>query len=229
MNNKFPVIFLLVLFFNSLSTNAQDCASKLASFKKLSKPEKYWVISHIFVASKALKISNFVRMVTDSLKINSILDGDSDGGQIDAFRHSYWMALLVKEMNFKKALKLGKAHEKGNYLDFKEGKKEEGNLPDKIACEMDIWNNEVGISLGKKYLNISPDSLKTIIINEILNGSMKVIYKNKTGDSLDKDGNLIPLAVWSGKWENQRFLIESSYNSQKNIKKVKDTESIDKF
>lgn len=216
MNNKFSLIFLLILIFNSIVIFAQE-SSRWHTFKKLSRPEKCWVISHIFVANKAYKISSFVRSVTDSLKKSNILDGDADGGQVDAFRHSFWMAMLVKEMHWEKALKLGKAHEKGNYLQFKKRKSEVATLPDKIACEMDLWNNGVGINLGKIYFDVSPDSLKLIIIDEIINGRMKVIYKNKKGDSLDIDGNIIPFDEWNGKWENSRVMIFSDYNLQKSI------------
>lgn len=229
VNNKFLLILFFIFILFSLNIKAQESKDKWISFKKLSRPEKCWVLSHLFVANSAYKVSNFARLVADSLKNDSILDGDADGGQVDAFRHSYWMSVLVREMHPKKALKLGRAHEKGNYLDYKRKKNEEGSLPDKVACEMDLWNNEVGINLGNKYRDVSLDSLKTIVITEILKGSMKVIFKNKSGESLDKEGNTIPYEEWNGKWENSRVLINSDYNYNNSSKKGQIIESIDKF
>jgi hypothetical protein len=217
VKNKFPIIIILIISLNTFNTKAQNEKGKWKTFKQLSRPEKCWVITHIFVANKAFNVSNYVRKVADSLKNDSVLDGDADGGQVDAFRHSYWMAVLVREIHSKKALKLGIAHEKGNYLDFKKRKKEDGTLPDKIACEMDLWNNNVGINLGEKYKNISLDSLKTIVISEILKGNMKVVFKNKSGESLDEQGNIIPYKEWNGKWENRRVLVNSDYNRSKKV------------
>jgi len=44
-----------------------------------------------------------------------LLDGDASGGQVDAFRHAYWMARLHQEIGKRAAFSLGKSHEKENW------------------------------------------------------------------------------------------------------------------
>ncbi|MBK6839510.1 MAG: hypothetical protein IPG90_15685 [Bacteroidetes bacterium] len=61
---------------------------------------------------KTWKITEQARMETKSLLLDSRLDGDEDGGQLDAFRHAFWMASLSQKICWRKALKLGIAHEK---------------------------------------------------------------------------------------------------------------------
>ena len=47
-------------------------------------------------------------------------------------------------MKWKKAVKLGIAHEKANLISFKKMKgDEEGVLPDSISSVMDLFNNQV--------------------------------------------------------------------------------------
>ena len=49
------------------------------------------------------------------MKLSPLLDKDPSGGQVDAFRHAYWMARLNEEIGKNAAKSLGKAHEKENY------------------------------------------------------------------------------------------------------------------
>jgi hypothetical protein len=201
-------ILFLILFLPALLS--QSKTSICQQFKKLSRPEKCWAIKHVFVAKKTWRITQFVRLQTDLVMQSGLLDSDANGGQVDAFRHAYWMAVLSQQICWRKARRLGKAHEKGNYLDYKKHRLEEGSLPDKISSEMDIWNNDIGIHLGRTNGGISSDSLKTIVLNEILNGKMKKIKKNSRGDFLDNKDNIIPADSLKGKWENQKVLINSN-------------------
>ena len=141
----FKFLLITSFFVQSLTVLAQNNALK--SFKELSCPEKWWVIGHPFVAKKTLKVSQIARLKTDSIKENNILKGVGNGDQVDAFRHTYWMASLTQTIGQRKAKRLGIAHEKGNKRDFKKGNKEEGSLPDKISSEMDLFNNEVGLKI----------------------------------------------------------------------------------
>ena len=84
-------------------------------FSKLSRPEKCWVVFHPFIAKKAYIISLEARNISRTLEKDSTLDHDADGGRVDAFRHAYWMARLAQEIGWRKARKLGNAHERGNY------------------------------------------------------------------------------------------------------------------
>src|SRR5690242_2677899 len=137
--------------------------SAASGYCSLSAPEKWWVIWHPFVAKKAYRISLEARTVADSLRTSPVLDGDANGGQVDAFRHSYWMARLSQSMCWKKARSLGKAHEKGNYKSFKKGKMEEGTLPDSASGAMDLYNNKVGIEIGRSMPELPRDSIQRVV------------------------------------------------------------------
>ena len=96
--------------------------TKWKSFRTLSGPEKYWIITHPFIAKKVWKITSHTLAITKEVINDSLLDGDEAGGQVDAFRHAFWIASLSQKICWRKALSLGKAHEKGNYRSFKKGK-----------------------------------------------------------------------------------------------------------
>lgn len=178
----------------------------LGQFKKLSCPEKRWVIFHPFVAKKALKVSLEAREITAEIKQQKLLVGTGNGDQIDAFRHTYWMARLAQEIHWRKANRLGKAHEKGNYQQFKKGKLEDDVLPDKISSEMDLFNNKVGLNLGK--LNKEKE-LKNEVLNLVKDGKCKIIKTDAEGNFLDEKNKLIPLEELKGKWETRKVLVDS--------------------
>jgi hypothetical protein len=197
------VCTILILNFGGLSQ------TQWHEFKKLSYPEKIWVLKHPFVAQRAQDFSQIARKIADSLKTTTLLDGDANGGQVDAFRHAYWMALLCREIGWRKAYRLGKAHEKGNYLDFKKHRLEDGSMPDKPSCDMDLWNNNTGINISLAYRKIDNDSLKIIVINNILQGKMKIIRKTAKGEFLDKNFQIISADSLKGRWENGKVLDNS--------------------
>ena len=195
-------LFLLM----SLHSFAQ---SNVKSFFELSSPERCWVICHPFKAKKALKISNETLIVTDSIANVKRLDKDLNGSRIDAFKHSYWMARLTQDIGKKKALKLGKAHEKGNYRTFKKNQLEDGFHPDKPSSEMDLFNNEIGAQVGSERPDYQKDELIELIITEIDQGKMKVLKKDPSGNFLSCDGLIIPDETLFGKWDNNKCLIFS--------------------
>ena len=94
----FTISISCLLFSSSVvcQTNTSVCKQ----FKRISSPEKCWVINHIFVAKKAWRITQYVRLQTDSIQKTNMLDGDANGGQVDAFRHAFWMASLSQKMNW---------------------------------------------------------------------------------------------------------------------------------
>lgn len=201
-------ILVLLFIFIQLNLNAQ---SIIKQFKMLSSPEKCWVIKHPFVAKKALKISNQTRSYVAELKDDTLLDADGNGGQLDAFRHCLWTALLTKEINPKRAKKLGDAHEKGNYKDFLKKRNEDGTIPDKASSQMDYLNNDIGIFIGNNYKEIQTDSLIKIIRKELLDGNLWIIKKTKTGQFIDCEGNIIDNSELIGKWENNKCLVKSNF------------------
>jgi len=197
---------LFACFFVAFFTvSAQE--SNLKKFGRLSGPEKCWVIFHPFVAKKALKISVKTREITAKIQQNKVLKGDGDGGQIDAFRHAFWMANLTQEIGERRARSLGEKHEKGNYKDYKKRRLEDGVIPDKISSEMDLFNNEIGIKIGstKNSLDIQKQ-----VVEAVLKGDCKIIKKDAYENFLDCDGNYISVESLKGKWENKKCLVWSN-------------------
>lgn len=183
--------------------------SQVLTYKKLSRPEKWWVLLHPFVAKKAYNISREARSISKEMEQDALLDHDADGGQVDAFRHSYWMARLSQEMCRRKALSLGKAHEKGNYIDFKKKNTGEEIFSDSIAGAMDLYNNKTGSDIGTKNKMLTKEELQILVRTKILAGEMKIIRKDASGNSVDCSGNVIDLKQYSGKWNVPRCLVNS--------------------
>ncbi|QTE21538.1 DUF6973 domain-containing protein [Polaribacter cellanae] len=202
MKKSLPIIFFTFV----ISTNAQ---SDFKRFFKLSGPIKTWVLFHPFKAKKSLKISMETNRVADSIRKTNLLDGDPAGGQVDAFRHAYWMARLRQELGKSSARSLGKAHERDNYITYKKRKLEDGVLPDEISSEMDLYNNEEGLKLIRKNSEVSKNGLIFRIVNAIHAGKMKIIKKDKNGNFLTCDGKIIPKESLKGKWKNNKCLISS--------------------
>ena len=203
MKFKFPLV--LFFLFMILGLVAQE--SKMKKFRELSGPEKCWVIFHPFVAKKALKITEEARRMTQFVKQKKLLKGNGNGGQLDAFRHAFWMATLTQQIGWRRARELGEAHEKGNYKDYKKRKLEDGVVPDKISSEMDYYNNDVGIELGKEKSQLN---IKEIVIVFVLQGKCKIIKKDNLGNFLDCEGNILFKEELKGKWENDKCLVSSN-------------------
>jgi len=201
---RLKLLFLILIFGVNSSVYSQ---SKIKSFKKLSCPEKWWVIWHPFVAKKAFAVSQLARQKTDSIKQNKILKGKGNGDQVDAFRHTFWMAKLTNEIGWRRAKSLGKAHEKGNYKDYKKQRLEDGEVPDKISSEMDFFNNKVGMELGKN----TDENLIEKVVDLVKTGKCKMIKTDATGNYLDCNGNILLKADLNGKWENEKCLIWSGF------------------
>lgn len=190
-----------------LSLVAQE--SKMKKFKQLSAPEKCWVLFHSFVAKKALIIAEEARKITAEIKKDKLLKGNGNGGQIDAFRHTYWMARLTQQIGWRRAKSLGKAHEKGNFKDYKKHRIEDGVVPDKVSSDMDLFNNDVGIKIGKMTDTFE---FKYIVIDAVKEGRCKIIKIDKNGNFLDIEENIIPIELLKGKWENEKCLVKSDWS-----------------
>jgi hypothetical protein len=184
----------------------------LKSFFDLSCPKKVWVLLHPFKAVKSLEISKEANRVADSIKKTNLLDGDASGGQVDAFRHAYWMARLQQKIGKRAARALGKAHEKTNYQQYKNRLLEDGEAPDKVSSDMDLYNNEIGLSLTQKGISHPKDGLIYTIVNAILAGKLKVIKKDTNRNYLSCDDKLITQKELKGKWKNNKCLMNSNYS-----------------
>ena len=180
------------------------------SFFELSGPKQTWVIFHPFKAKQSYRISLEANKVADSIKQTNLLDKDGAGGQIDAFRHAYWMARLRQEIGKSAARSLGKAHERENYQTYKKRKLEDGVVPDEISSKMDLFNNEKGLEFTQKGSEISKKGLIFRIINAIKAGELRVIKKDEKGNFLTCDGKIIPRKSLLGKWKNNKCLVTSN-------------------
>ena len=205
---KTKMRFLCGILFMSFMVSFGQSNHK--NFFRLSGPAKKWVLLHPLKAKKALRISLEAKRISDSIQKTNVLDGDGSGGQVDAFRHAFWMARLHQELGKSAARTLGKAHEKENYITFKKRKLEEGTLPDKISSEMDLWNNEQGLKLTKKGSKISKNGLIFRVINAVKSGKLKIIKKDKKGNFLTCNGAKISLQKLLGKWKNNKCLVASN-------------------
>jgi hypothetical protein len=191
-----------------------SCSPKLKqSFSKLSKPERTWVVFHAFKAKRAYQISLEAERVKDSLKVATIIGTDNNGGKLDAFKHSYWMARLTQSIGKQSAYSLGKAHEKGNYQTYKKRKLEDGMLPDKPATDMDLFNNHVGIRIGMQKNIRSKNMLIQTVLDSVNEGNMRVLLKNNLGDFLDCQEKRIPLDSLKHKWNTKKCLVPSNVRS----------------
>ncbi len=119
------------------------------------------------------------------------------------------MARLSQEMSWKKALKLGNAHEKGNYKQFKKHQYEETIIPDSAASAMDIFNNKVGVAVGCNNKELSTDDLQELLRKKILAGELKMISKDSQLRSLDCNGNILNFNEYKGVWNIPRCIVSS--------------------
>jgi len=197
---KYFFWFFILLLFSS-------CSSKLRqSSYRLSSPEKIWIIIHPFKAKKAYFISLEAEKVKDSIKNYGSIGNDNKGGQLDAFKHSYWMARLSQSIGKRAAFGLGKAHEKGNYNTFKKHKLEDGFLPDKPSSDMDLFNNLVGIDIGNKSKNKSKMEIIQQVLDSLQKGRLRILSKDNLGNFLDCQGKIIRVDSLKGKWHTKKCL-----------------------
>jgi hypothetical protein len=198
-------LFILLIFL-PFSLFAQ---SDLRKFKMLSRPEKCWVLFHPFKATTSLRITKIVLSDVDSVKKTGTLGSDLNGGKLDAFKHAYWMASLTVTIGKKKSLRLGKAHEKGNWQEFKKHRLEDSILPDSVSSSMDLHNNSAGAGVVIKCENISKNIIRERIIDLLKEGKLVIIKKDDQGNYLYCDGTFIDTNKWKGKWDIPKCLIPS--------------------
>jgi len=149
--------------------------------------------------------------ITETMKLTSdtTLDGDLNGGQLDAFRHSFWMATITQQIGSRKAVSLGKAHEKGNYIYYKKHKTEEGTIPDFESCQMDLQNNEVGIAVGKDNFSCKKSDLIILLVSMIHEGKLFILKKDRLGRYLTCDEHL--LLSSPHEWKSGKCITTSNY------------------
>lgn len=211
---KRGILFMFVLsvmgFLCCISVHAQKSGNTRIR-DKVSCPEKWWAIMHPFIAGKAFAVTLNVLRVSDSIWNEKQPEVKLTAQQADAFKHAFWMASLVQEMNWRKARNLGRAHERGNFKSFKkEIRSGKDGSHDEADRRMDLWNNDIGIKTGLFHKGRESGYLMTTVIDSIRAGAMKIIAVNKAGHFLDCNGNIIPAENLTGKWENDKCVIPSN-------------------
>ncbi|MBQ9214466.1 MAG: hypothetical protein IJ150_11085 [Bacteroidales bacterium] len=206
---RFAIVFsflvLSILFYTNV--NAQI----YKAYKRLSKPEKHWVLTHPFAAKRTYNISGIVSEEVKKHIKDPELDGDAIGGMVDAFKHTLWMALCSQSVGKKKALSLGFAHEEGNKLEFLGGGGSKYIIQDSVLSRMDILNNEVGALLGEKFKHVDRDSLVLIVKKNVVDGNCYKVKKNNKKRCLDVDGNVIDEQKYQGCWVVPKVIVKSDF------------------
>jgi hypothetical protein len=226
---KFPTLLLMIrrlrqifllqtllipLLLLTLTPNQAPAQSKFKRFTQLPRPVRNWTLGHLWVANRVWNISNRALALTDSMRYSPELDGDFDGGKLDAFRHGIWMALLVQEIPWKKAERLGEAYERGNYLDFKRGKIEDGAFQDAASSSMDLTNNSSGREIGANHRNASEADLIQAVLFGIQVGDFVMILKDNHRNSIRPNGEVIKMDPAAPKWENGRSVVPTNWEGR---------------
>ena len=148
--------------------------------------------------------------VYNEVKKQNLLDVFENGGKLDAFRHAFAMAYFSKYVSIRKLRKLGKAHEKGNYLQFLGNTNDEGGeLPDSLSSAMDLKNNEVGFSIAEEVKKLSVEEIKQKVFEQIQSGKAFIIKRNKEGLYLDCADNIISRGRIYKQWNIPKCLVAS--------------------
>ena len=197
--------FLLIsaFFFFTLNNNSVEAASdnSTPAFREI-----LWGICHPFIAIKVKNISKRSMFVTDSIGKKNVLIGKS-GGNLDAFKHSFWMARLAQNIKERKARRIGIIHEKVNYRQHKRALRKGKCVQDSTASLMDLKNNEEGIKIGANNKNITEQELIKKIIFAVENGEFFVVSKDEKGNYLNCNGVII--INKDCKWNKGRCLVKS--------------------
>lgn len=203
---KFRTTFTVLLFFFALLEI--QAGEKMREWRKLSRPEKVWSLMHPHKAKIVYKCALRARTVTDSLEKNGVIT-DRNGGQLDAFRHAYWSALMMQHFSEQTVRRVGENHEKGNYFDFMKGKLEDGERSDSLASVMDLRNNESGIEIAKLHAANKSGSLIQLIIEQIWNGKLCILKKDAFGNYLNAKDEIINVNVFKNKWYIPKCIVSS--------------------
>ncbi|MBM3436635.1 MAG: hypothetical protein FJY07_10520 [Bacteroidetes bacterium] len=210
MKRVFVQIVVLISVFSVSFVQAQQESANSKNIN-VSCPEKWWVMMHPFVAGKAFAITLNVMKITDSISHEKNSEFNLTPQQADAFRHAFWMASLVQEINRRKARSLGNAHERGNYRTFRKNTRQgRDDLHDEASKQMDLWNNRVGIETGCSKLGSDRKELIQAVLDSVESGSLKIIRTNPSGKFVDCNGNLIAEENYENKWINDKCLVDSN-------------------
>jgi hypothetical protein len=180
-----------------------------AQFFALSAPEKKWALFHPFAAMKVKKIQDECVKNYDQRELRQSLDSFPAGGKLDAFRHVYSMAAFSQKIRTGKIRRLGEAHEKGNYRQFKKQQLEEGEKPDSLSSVMDLKNNDLGITIGCNNRSLDLRALGQLVIGAIDEGKALVFKRNNRGEYLDCENKPVDPKKYARRWYVPKCLVRS--------------------
>lgn len=115
----------------------------------------------------AIKVYNATNTATNTT-LATFVNGGADHNNANAFKHSYWNALMAKEIGNLQAQLWGTAHEKSS--------------TDELATEMDLANNKSGrmVYAALSIINIPTDTeLKNDLLKRIKDGGLVRIVNRK--------------------------------------------------
>ena len=186
----------------------------IAQAVHISWHEKRWALFHPIAAIKVKRIAKQCAQITACVETHHNLDHFKSGGKLDAYRHVFYMAAFAKKVNPKKIKKLGVAHEKTNFKQFKRSTFEDGEVPDSVSCEMDLKNNAFGIALGRISKSSNLQELSDLVLLEIEKGKAWIMKRNTAGNYLSCDEQTIDLTQYKGVWAIPKCLVPSNYHDQ---------------
>ena len=200
---KMRFLLIITIFFFTLKNSSIEAASdnSIPAFREI-----VWGICHPFIAIKVKRLTKRSMLVTDSIGKDKILF-DKSGGNLDAFKHSFWMASLSQNIKEKKARKIGIIHEKVNYRQHKRALRKGKCIQDSTASLMDLKNNDVGILIGLENKKIQESELIKLVIFAVENGELFIVSKDEKGNYLDCNGNI--LLETDCRWNKGRCLMKS--------------------
>lgn len=143
--------------------------------------ELVWATLHPRAAIKVNKLKQNADPVYNRYVKLAIPDSFSSGGKLDAFRHVFYMSVFTQAIKANTIKKLGKAHERKNIRAAKKRKLEDGEIASLVASEMDLFNNELGISIGPVNKQLSLEALAELAINAIERGEARILLRNCKG------------------------------------------------
>lgn len=197
-----PKLFLGLLLLLTFFLPAQET--------RVSRYELAWAVFHPFAAIRVKLITKRCAKNYDQENIFRQLDRFSSGGRADAFRHIYYMAAYSQKIRPRKIRKLGKAHERSNYRQFKKHGTEYGELPDSLSSVMDLTNNETGIRIGRENKKTDLTTLSDMVIKTILDGEAVILKRNADGKFVTCTGEVIDREKYRGQWFIPKCLVSSA-------------------
>ncbi len=178
-------------------------------FSQTTLPELKWSVLHPFAALKVIMVKKQCDRYLENHPVE--LTGPSFGGNKDAFRHLFYMSAIASKIGAKKSRKLGVAHEKGNFRQWKKKRFEDGSLADSLACVMDLRNNDTAIALTQRYGKLNLTELYQRSLRTIIEGRAWMLLYSTEGKRLNCNKEII-YTTTPRKWFVEGCLVCTTIN-----------------